>query len=431
MTSFERFENRLPALLDDLAVPRPPDYADDLFARTKATRQRPGWTFLERWIPMSALTRRLAAVPNVPWRLGALVALLAIAALVAALVAGSMNNNRPAPYGPAGNGQIIFMDQTGAIVAGDPVAGTTRTLIAKGGSQPIFSLDGRRFAYTRSTGGPTNLFIADADGTHEVQLSAASFSTPSYVGWSSGGDRILVVDQSGRMLVFRTGQPGPATVLNDLVGVGPVEVGYGYNFSSTQAFRPPNGDEIVFVDPSVQSLMAVRPDGTSVRTLLEMTTSAVQYTSIGGADWSPDGSKLLVKMVLPDRPDHPQLFVLNADGTGLQRLGKNPLDQYNTAKWSPDGTRIGFQWWTVHADGNGQDFHGIGVLTLATGAVRDLGPVQLNGFTSWDWSPDGESILEVPGDGSGDMNIVNMATGRVTTTPWPVDSPITWQRVAP
>src|SRR5258705_7065046 len=70
MTSFERFENRLPAMLDELAVPRLPDYADDLFARTAATRQRPGWTFPERWLPMSTITARLAAGPRVPWRLG-------------------------------------------------------------------------------------------------------------------------------------------------------------------------------------------------------------------------------------------------------------------------------------------------------------------------------------------------------------------------
>ena len=185
------------------------------------------------------------------------------------------------------------------------------------------------------------------------------------------------------------------------------------------------------MDTSVQSLMALRPDGTGLRPLIELATSTVAYTRVKGADWSPDGSRLLAMLEFPDRPDHWLLYVLNADGTRLNRVGRSLVDQYNNPKWSPDGTRIGFQYWTVHPDGGGQDFHGIGVLDLETGVLRDLGPEQTNGFTSWDWSPDGESILEIGGDGSGDMNIVNATTGEWTTTPWAVDTPITWQRVAP
>ena len=157
---------------------------------------------------MSGLTQRFAAAPPIPWRLGVLVALLAVAALVAALVAGSLNDHRPAPYGPAANGQIIFVNEDGAIVAGDPGAGTTTTLVSEGGgAQPIYSQDGRRFAFTRPAESRTNLFVADADGTHEIQLSTAGLSSITYLGWSPSGDRILVVDGAGRLLLFSTTQP--------------------------------------------------------------------------------------------------------------------------------------------------------------------------------------------------------------------------------
>ena len=435
MTSFDRFEGRLPALLDELVIPRLPDYAEDLFARTAATRQRPGWTFPERWLPMSAITRRFAAAPSIPWRLGALVALLALAALIAVLVAGALNKPLPAPYGPAANGEIIFVNEAGEIVAGDPGSGTLKTLVAApGGSAPIYSRDGSRFAFMRPDGSSTDLFVADADGTHATRLSTQPIPGTTYVGWSGRGDRILVVDGAGRMLLFSTAQPGPATILNELAGVGPVEIGNGYNFSSTHAFRPPTGDEIVFVDPSAEALLAVRPDGTGLRSLIDKATAPLVYAKVRGADWTPDGSKLLVMLELESSPDQGKLFVLNADGTGLrQLLSQNPMDEYNSVKWSPDGTRIGFQWWTRnHAiEGAGQEFHGIGVLNLASGVVTDLGPVQYNGFTSWDWSPDGESILAVPGDGSNDMQIVNVATGSLAVLPWSVDQPITWRRVAP
>ncbi len=40
-----------------------PDYRDDLFRRTARTRQRPAWTFIERWLPMTFITARHSAAP--------------------------------------------------------------------------------------------------------------------------------------------------------------------------------------------------------------------------------------------------------------------------------------------------------------------------------------------------------------------------------
>ena len=428
MTSFQRFENRLPAMLDELAVPRLPDYADDLFARTAATRQRAGWTFPERWLPMSTITQRLAAAPRIPWRLGVVVALLAIAALVAALIAGSILKPRPAPYGPAENGKVIFADQSGKIVAGDPVTGTTISL-GFSGTDPIYSQDGDRFAFTRFNAGAA-LWIGDVAGGDPVQISNEPISTPSFIGWSARGDRLLVVDAQGRMLLFGTARSGPPSVLNDALKVGPVAIGPGYNYRSTNAFRPPLGDEVAFVDASGASLMAARTDGTGLRTILDKKTSQMPFTRIISADWSPDGAKLLVMADLPERTDHWQLFVLNADGTGMRRIGANPLDGYNSPKWSPDGASIGFQYWTMHVNDDGQDFHGIGVLDLATGELRDLGRTQFNGFTTWEFSPDGKSILWLPGDGSDQISLVDIKTGTWTSMPWTSGSEITWQRTA-
>src|SRR5206468_901281 len=140
MTSFERFENRLPAMLDELAVPRLPDYADDLFARTAATRQRAGWTFPERWLPMSAISRRFAAVPPVPWRLGVAVALLIVAGIVALIVAGSRTTRVAPPFGPASNGVIPYMSH-GKLYVGDLASGKTQLIVDAAGDQgqPVFS----------------------------------------------------------------------------------------------------------------------------------------------------------------------------------------------------------------------------------------------------------------------------------------------------
>ena len=61
MSAFDRsgrLQQELPDLLTDIAAPQVPDYADDLLARTAVTRQRPRWTFLERWLPMGVIARR-------------------------------------------------------------------------------------------------------------------------------------------------------------------------------------------------------------------------------------------------------------------------------------------------------------------------------------------------------------------------------------
>ena len=60
MSSSERYERRLQGLLEELAAPRTPAYFDDILGQVDRTRQRPGWTFPERWLPMSAVSQRLA-----------------------------------------------------------------------------------------------------------------------------------------------------------------------------------------------------------------------------------------------------------------------------------------------------------------------------------------------------------------------------------
>jgi hypothetical protein len=80
MTTPSRLERNLPSLLGDLAAGPSPDYLDDVFAATGRTRQRPAWTFPERWLPVADITRTRAFAPAPPWRL------LATALVVLALI---------------------------------------------------------------------------------------------------------------------------------------------------------------------------------------------------------------------------------------------------------------------------------------------------------------------------------------------------------
>ena len=129
MTTPTRLERSLPSILGDLAVGPTPDYISDVLTTTAQRRQRPGWTFPERWFPVAEITSRSAFAPRLPWRTIA-VALVIIALLVGAAVVyvGTQQTRLPAPFGPAANGLIPYASN-GDIYLGDPVTGETRLLV--------------------------------------------------------------------------------------------------------------------------------------------------------------------------------------------------------------------------------------------------------------------------------------------------------------
>jgi hypothetical protein len=129
MMPIDRFERQLPVLLDELAQPRTPYYVDDLHGLAARTRQRPAWTFIERWLPMVDIARQPLVTPRIPLRtvgLGLLIVGLLLAAL-AALVVGS-RQNLPAPFGLARSGVVAYA-QDGDIYTADPLTGAAKAVV--------------------------------------------------------------------------------------------------------------------------------------------------------------------------------------------------------------------------------------------------------------------------------------------------------------
>ena len=123
----------------------------------------------------------------------------------------------------------------------------------------------------------------------------------------------------------------------------------------------PNGATIAF------------DDGSDVFTIPVGGGTPTDRSQSGGANtdptWSPDGARI---GFVSTRDGTAELYAMNADGTGQQRLTTNAITEA-APSWSPDGTRI-----AVAVGGAG-----IWAVEVATGSRQEL--TSTAGDTSPDW----------------------------------------------
>ena len=447
MSSSERYERRLPELLDELAAPRTPAYFDDILGQVDRTRQRPGWTFPERWLPMSAVSDRLATAPRVPLRAAVAAALLLIALAVSlALIVGSRHAPVPAPFGPAENGVIAFVDQDGAIRSGLPDAAAFGVIVpGPGNERPVFSADGTKLAYLHKDSlGNYDIVVSAPDGREAHKVNGEAFLSVSYLGWTPDGGSVVVGAVPGKLLAFDVAKQGEPTLITDKARFsGNVSGLNGWEDRVASLFRAPLGDEIAYLGsgPEGDGLYALRRDGSGIRPLLTPMTGGLPFVNLMNPEWSPDGSQITVAVLQPGAPEYAShVYLMNADGSGLRRLNQGCSGggetSENFATWSPDGTRIALMRWcpSVEDPAGNPNPRPITVIDVATGADREVGDVEANGQVGWGWSPDGKSIVEVPAQPVDDGNrllFVDATTGAITRTTGTSEFPPSWQRTAP
>jgi Tol biopolymer transport system component len=429
MTSSTRLERNLPGTLDDLSAAPTPEYLDDVFAQTARMRQRPAWTFPERWLPMADITRPRAFAFALPWRTFA-VALVVLALLVAAALVyvGSQQRRVPAPFGPARNGLVPY-GSGGDIYVGDPTTGKSHLLVGgpEGDAAPGFSPDGTRVAFIRDvpTGGagnvPVDLYVARDDGSDLRRITPAPIERLVWAAWTPDGRHLAVVhpvDLVNQLDLLDASGSEPPVRLAAAAGLDSIE------------FRPPDGREILF-RASVggnYGLFATNADGSNIRTLLEPNVSTEVSMHLNGVTYSADGERIFYQRGTPDGCC--QLWVMNADGTDQHQFVHDPAAR---GGWegepavSPDGKWVAF--WSVINDRSAQR---VAVVRAdGTGPVIRTGP-ELTSGAHWTWSPDSTRILMIANDPDpGSAYVLNPAGGPWTNVSWTSDLDLDWQRLAP
>jgi TolB protein len=213
------------------------------------------------------------------------------------------------------------------------------------------SPDGWRIAFTSNRDGNNEIYVMNADGTNQENLTRSPATREWWPRWSPDGTKIIfyswnteVGPTSGEIYVMDSGGTGPWTALtaNNALDADP-------EFS-------PDGQRIVFMSErdGNQEIYVMNADG----------SGTVRLTDAPGLDgtprWSPDGSRIAFATSRFGAADSYDIVVMNVDGSGLVRLTDDPEIDVRPI-WSPDGKRIlythrvvpgNIDVWIMNADGS-------------------------------------------------------------------------------
>jgi Tol biopolymer transport system component len=222
-----------------------------------------------------------------------------------------------------------------------------------------WSPDGRRIAFSRSSGDGTALFVMRADGS-SVRRVTTPVTNPDGIASS---DFVPAWSPSGTQLAFASDRTGgePDIWRVDLDGTHLTQLTRTPVF--TGDFNPtwsPDGRWIWFDSDRVgvfnREIYRMRPDGSGVQ---RMTTT--EDVDDGAPDVSPDGRKVVfISMRANGSQD---LFTMNSDGTGVRPLGTPTTGRDEVfPRWNATGSRV-LHWrfpsiddpaqtiWRIDADG--------------------------------------------------------------------------------
>jgi TolB protein len=203
------------------------------------------------------------------------------------------------------------------------------------------------------------VFRMDATGANVVNLTnrPGQDYTPA---WSPDGSKIVFAC-AVEICVMNEDGSGIVQLTNSLSAEAPA--------------WSPDGSRIAFhADPTGTNwdIYVMDTDGGNIARL------TTDPATDGFPDWSREGTRIAFRRIVSGTS---QIFVMNADGTGLVQLTTGPGG--STPAWSPDGTRIAFD----------SDRTGRGEIYVMNADGTGITQVTTAGGSKADWSLDGSRIV--------------------------------------
>lgn len=388
MSASDRFERDFGAVLADLAEPHYPDYFDDVLDRALRRPQRPAWTFLERWLPMSAIAlRQPFGMPRL-WRTVGILALLLVM-LAAALLAVGAFHRVPPPWGLAANGAITYTRDGDVYVRA--TAMSPERLVVSGPETDVYSQysrDGTSLVFVRLLESDPNaketLMLANPDGSNVRPLLATQVLQS--FAWSPDGRELAVVAtirSKQTLLIVPVDGSGPRTIESDVVPGAWVD------------WRPPDGRQILFLGRTKAGhnswgIWMLEVGGT---TPVRVSPSGTEDEWLGPFALSPDGRHLAATGWIDNALSQKEV---DLDKRTVSRMfdslpppaadaGSGPVHSGH-AVYSPDGSVVIFgrywdehdntinhQLWIASTAGDGDDARPITPVTRSQSGVGPFG----------------------------------------------------------
>lgn len=288
-------------------------------------------------------------------------------------------------WSPNGH-RIAYWFHTGTYgrrdIATIPAEGGEPMIVAKDFAvsnwNPVWSPDGKFLYFVSSRTGNMNFWRVAID-----EKTGAVLGSPEPATVASSYSRHITFSRDGkRMAYVQTRNTSNIQGVDfDMAAFKTVGEPYWITKGDREIARPelsPDGTRFVLrlIKPTQDDIVTVSRDGTEWRDV----TNDEPFDRY--VRWSPDSKRLTFGS---DRNDGGQVWVCNADGTGLKQLtsSKDPDNPSGFPVWSADGTRIA----VAHKNK-------VFLVDPNTGErVSNLAdPPGATGFVSWDWSPDGTKL---------------------------------------